>query len=213
MRILWWTGSFWPVIGGPQVAGARLVEGLRARGHEVVVLADSADDHLPERDALRDVPIRRWAFVKTLRAGEPRGVADLSGRVGRVLAQFEPDVIHLNAFDATALFCTLALQRCPVPLLITQHALFAPSQPLGPDTVLARLFARAARVACVSRAVLDDVCRAFPSVRPRATARREWTWRSRPCRRSAHGSPRLGWSSPVKDRSGTPSRAWLASWG
>jgi glycogen synthase len=168
MRVLWWTGSFWPVIGGTQVFGAGLAERLQARGHEIVVLTDNEDDHLPEHDALGDVPIHRCAFIKAIRSGLPARVWDLHRRVHQILHQYNPDLVHLHSIGAGALFCALALARYRGQLLITKHELFGPNQPLGPDTLPAQLFTRADAVTCPSTAVLEDICRVFPWVRARA---------------------------------------------
>ena len=62
MRLLYWTESFWPRIGGSEVAAMVLLEQLQLRGHEVeVVTRQWTHDHTAS-DTWRGIPIHRIPF-------------------------------------------------------------------------------------------------------------------------------------------------------
>ena len=61
MRVLYWTESFWPRIGGSEVAAAALIDQLR-RGHQFeVVTRQWSPDH-PATDEWEGVPVHRRAL-------------------------------------------------------------------------------------------------------------------------------------------------------
>ncbi len=69
--LLYWTESFWPRIGGSEVAAMVLLEQLQLRGHEVeVVTRQWTDEHIAS-DAWRGIPIHRIPF-DDWRARAPR---------------------------------------------------------------------------------------------------------------------------------------------
>jgi phosphatidylinositol alpha 1,6-mannosyltransferase len=89
VRVAIVTESFLPQVNGVTNSVLRVVEHLRARGHEAIVIAPGRGP-----DSYLHAPVRRvravdLPVVSTLPVGVP------SPRVHAALAEFEPDVVHL----------------------------------------------------------------------------------------------------------------------
>ena len=59
MRILFWTGNFWPMIGGIEVLAAKLLPALQERGCEFLVVTTSHPG-LPQEGQFKGIPIYRF---------------------------------------------------------------------------------------------------------------------------------------------------------
>src|SRR5881397_383296 len=137
MRVLVLSSLYPPHhLGGYEVACESMVHGLRARGHEVRVLAgEYRNPDIPEEDDVdRDLRLF-WEAGEWRRPG-------LIGAVGatrhdlrafdRIVTDLRPDVVW--AWQMTALSKSL-LSRCDeigVPLVLAVHELW-PLYDLGPD--------------------------------------------------------------------------------
>ena len=123
MRVAIVTESFLPSVNGVTTSVCRVLECLRDRGHDAVVLAPRP---APERWAgypvlgLTSVPVRQFAV------GLP------SGEVEAALTSFRPDVVHVASpfvLGAAALTATarrgipsVAVYQTDVPSYLAQHA-------------------------------------------------------------------------------------------
>ena len=123
MRVAIVTESFLPSVNGVTTSVCRVLECLRDRGHDVVVLAPRP---APERWAgypvrgLASVPVRRFAV------GLP------TGEVEAALTAFAPDMVHVASpfvLGAAALTATarhgipsVAVYQTDVPSYLAQHA-------------------------------------------------------------------------------------------
>ena len=148
----------WDAPGGVQAHVRHLGEKLRARGHDVLVLAPA-----------RRAPAEGWV----LEVGRPVGIpyngsvapvcvsASSARRVRRELRGFAPDIVHAHEplIPGTGLFATLA---SPAPVVGTFHA-FAERAVLysAVAPVLRRVWRRLAARLAVSRASAGFVERRF----------------------------------------------------
>jgi len=62
MRILFWSATFWPAIGGVQVLAAQLLPALQERGHEFIVITPKSDSNLTEHTHYNGIPVYRLPF-------------------------------------------------------------------------------------------------------------------------------------------------------
>ena len=53
MRVLFWSGTFWPYIGGIEVLGAKLLPALRERGYEFMVVTSAISNLIRENKTYR----------------------------------------------------------------------------------------------------------------------------------------------------------------
>jgi len=124
MRVLYWTESFWPRIGGSEVASMLLLQHLQLRGHRFeVVTGEWWPDH-PASDAWHGIPIHRVPFDDHTVARRDRDWHELIGllcRVSAVKRRFHPDLIHIGLTGPSLFLHQLTRRQFPVPTIITLH--------------------------------------------------------------------------------------------
>jgi glycosyltransferase involved in cell wall biosynthesis len=92
-------------IGGSEISLMALRDGLRERGHEVRLLASSAGDDDGAADDFCFGTTSRWRTL--LQSGNPWA----AHKVRRVLADFQPDLVHVQIFLTQLSPLILALLR------------------------------------------------------------------------------------------------------
>jgi glycosyltransferase involved in cell wall biosynthesis len=118
LRINDWTGP----PGGTEIYISAVSGALQALGHpqKVVSITDASDvanykpDPWEEVLSLRQMGIRRLIEDMT-------DAPAVTRRLGAILDEFKPDIVHLHHFDS--LFTPVAnfLSRCKVPVIMTVH--------------------------------------------------------------------------------------------
>ncbi len=61
-RIVIWTASYRPVLGGLQTITESLAEGLKDRGNRVVILTNRVPSSLPKYELINNIPVYRYRF-------------------------------------------------------------------------------------------------------------------------------------------------------
>src|SRR5215471_13660555 len=97
IRVLFWSGTFWPIIGGVEVSAATLLPALRKRGCEYVVVTPKINADLPDEERYDGFPIYRFAYRNHLATGSIHHVVTTKQRVADLKRAFAPDLIHINA--------------------------------------------------------------------------------------------------------------------
>ncbi|GGO61770.1 Glycosyltransferase involved in cell wall bisynthesis [Roseovarius pacificus] len=114
LKVVMFTNTYLPFIGGVAISVDRLRKGLEKLGHEVLVVAPAYDQHVEETGVLR-VP----ALIEA--GGLIRVANPLHPRTWQVVRQFGPDVIHLHhPFWLGSLGHRMA-RRLNVPAIFTYH--------------------------------------------------------------------------------------------
>jgi len=152
MRILFWSETFWPRIGGVENAAAKLLPALRSRGHEFMVITWAHTEH-PDKIQYQDIPIYQFPFFSRGPQDGADPIMEHIGHVARLKQSFAPHLVHINSYGRSVLFHLMTANAHPAPMLVTLHQSL-PDQPVGPDTVLVKLLAAADWVVAVSDAVL-----------------------------------------------------------
>src|SRR5262245_25738909 len=106
MRVLFWSGTFWPRVGGFETLATELLPALRARGHELSVVTSR---EAPGRDGplqLGSILIHRLAFDEDREVPEAHAarVLALRKQVALLKRDVAPELIHLNAGGASDFF-------------------------------------------------------------------------------------------------------------
>jgi phosphatidylinositol alpha-mannosyltransferase len=108
----------WDAPGGVQVHIRQLAMELHQRGHEAIVLAPATSAAQPSwvRIVGRPLRVRYQGTVAPICFSRSS-----AGRVGRALAWFRPDVVHVHEplSPSTSMLATL---RAPAPVVATFHA-------------------------------------------------------------------------------------------
>lgn len=165
MRVLFWSLTFWPNIGGLEVLTSKLLPSLRLRGHEFLVIVPKNLTDLPENDCYEEIPIRRLGFQTPV----PSGIDHIVETRQKVIAfkrGFAPDLIHVNGIGGPSDFFHLTTIRAhKAPVVVTLH---------NPWPVLAEGMATATLrqadwVVGVSTSILERARRLAPEVNSRSS--------------------------------------------
>lgn len=120
MRIAIFTETYLPYINGVVTHVKILREGLLAKGHEVlIVTADKdVDKHILENGILR-CPAKEFKHLYGYGVAFP-----ISHTRQSMIAQFNPDIIHIHNEFGVGITGVQAAERLNVPLVYTLHTLY-----------------------------------------------------------------------------------------
>lgn len=168
MRILLWTEFFWPHIGGNEVLMLHLCEGLRRRGHELVVVTGQTDDSFAARDQHQGIDIRRFPLRQALERRDVEAIVSIRRALLTLVDAFRPHLIHLTWLGVCDVFYhqLRAARALPAVITIGQH--LHRSAALD-DSLLGRTLASAAWVATCSAGLRDTLLRRRPELAPRSS--------------------------------------------
>lgn len=137
-RVLFWTESFWPFIGGTEIRSARFVRELDRRGFDLRVVTALREADLPEEEDFHGVPVLRLPFREALEPADPAAILRLRKRVRSLKEDFAPDLVHLDFVGPSCLFHLLTDAADSPPSLATvQHE--PPDEPSGEGSVAERI--------------------------------------------------------------------------
>ena len=134
MRILIWTDAFWPEIGGLELFCMRLVLALQQRGHTCVVVTEQKESADVVVSSYLEIPVYGFAFEHAFRRGNLALLRRQHEASSRLIDQFKPDVVHLNAVMRGAIGFLLQQRRRRLPTVLTLHdnSLAKHAKGLGP---------------------------------------------------------------------------------
>lgn len=162
MKVLFWTASFWPNLGGLEVISTELVTSLVERGVEVLVMAPGEG-----REMLGKVPIFRLPFdVQML--GDLDLLLEWRKTVMEIKRDFAPDVIHVNGPHRGAFLHLTTRQAWPAPTVLTLHGNW-PGGPEMRESVAAQLLRTSSWVTACSSYALEQARRYMPEIRARSS--------------------------------------------
>ena len=165
MRVLFWSLTFWPNIGGIEVLAAKLVPALRDRGHQFLIVAPKSHSDLPDEAQYQGIPIRRFSFQNTV---SPTGIdhlVEIRQRVAKLKRDFAPDLVHINGVGPTDFFHLTTTNAYWAPSLVTLHGEWQSQV----DAIVGRTLREADWVAGCSAAVLERGRRLAPEITDRSS--------------------------------------------
>jgi glycogen(starch) synthase len=167
MRILFWSETFWPRVGGVENLAARLLPALQARGYEFVVVTWE-NTKVPDQIHYQGIPVYRFPFFSGGRQGSLGPLLENRGRVARLKKEFAPDLIHVNSYGGSVLFHVNTAGLYPSPALVTLHQAL-PDEPIGRQSLLGDLLRGAAWVTACSTSVLAHAQKLLPEIASRSS--------------------------------------------
>lgn len=169
MRILFWSTTFLPTLGGAEVLGFELARALHQRGHDVGVLANvPIEAGLAPTESVDGVEIRRFAITAALLTGDPGRILRMKQAVSRFKAEFAPDVVHVLLFGLELVVHRLTAASEPVPEVATLQQPVIPLYQRPKSHVGATL--RAARwLVAPSEAALVSYREAIPGIEAKSS--------------------------------------------
>jgi glycosyltransferase involved in cell wall biosynthesis len=121
MRVLFWSGAFWPQIGGVEVLAAKFLPALRERGYEYVVVAPKAFADLPDESRFKGIPVYRFPFQNNQTNGNLDHFITIRQKIAVLKRSFAPDLVHINAVGVNNFFHLSTANAHRAPVLITLH--------------------------------------------------------------------------------------------
>jgi len=164
MRVLYWSLTLWPNIGGVEVLTAKFLPALRERGHEFVVVAPKNYTDLPDEERYQGIPIHRLAFETAVPSGIDH-VVEVREKVINLKRTFAPDLIHINGVGPTDFFHLTTTQAHKAPVVVTLHNPWLSQA----DAIVAQTLRAADWVVGVSAAILDRGRRLTPEISDRCS--------------------------------------------
>jgi glycogen(starch) synthase len=161
MRVLFWSGGFWPFIGGIEVRAAKLLPALQKRGYEFIVVTGQGSCGLPPTAKFESIPVHRFSFTHDSKNMEH--LFTVVQQIADLKREFAPDLIHRTGFSLDSLHCLLTANAHPAPLLVTltnDLRVFCD----GRNSVLTRLLQSADWVSSVSAAALAQARQLVPDI-------------------------------------------------
>jgi len=163
MRILFWTGTFWPNIGGVEILAAKFLLALRCRGYEfVIVVPQGGPPCRPEEDNYRGMPIYRLPFSGAMTSIDR--LTELREQVIQLKRTFRPDLIHINAVGPAIFFHQMTRNAHAAPVLVTLHGAWESQA----DALVERTLRDANWVAGCCSAIVDKARRLAGAIASRS---------------------------------------------
>lgn len=159
MRVLFWSGNFWPVIGGAEVLAGQLLPALRERGYDFTVITSQRPLERPDEETYKGIPVHRFPFRENL--NQVSQALKIRQQIVNLKKQFAPHLIHISAVEKDHVFQLFTANAYPAPVLVTLHNVLAQYAATN-DSWLGRLIVAADWISCVSESVLSATRRMLP---------------------------------------------------
>jgi len=171
MRVLFWTGNFWPDIGGTATFATRLLPVLKQRGYEILVVAASSGPNQPTQDNFKGIPVQRFPFWDQNSYRMIERLFSLKKAVSILKCEFSPDLIHLSSLNLGHFFHLETKGTHPPPVVVTLHGYHDPMElvPTKISSLEEKILNSADWVTGVSQNLMDTFRKLTPSIIPRST--------------------------------------------
>ena len=127
MRILFWTGKFWPETGGTATFARRILPVLQRRGYEVLVVAAQSSPNQPPQDSYKGIPVKRFPFWDPNTYRMIDRLSSLKRTVSILKREFSPDLIHLSTLNLSHFFHLETRKAHSSPVVVTLHGFENPN--------------------------------------------------------------------------------------
>jgi len=165
MRVLFWSGTFWPNIGGVEVLASKLLPALRERGYEYAVIAPKTHAELPDEAHYSGIPIYRFPFRNNLNDRSIDHVTETRRKIAALKRGFAPDLIHVNAVGVDNFFHVTTTNAYRAPVLVTLHGKWSKQA----DGIVDRTLRGADWVVGCSVAILKEGRKLVPEITSRSS--------------------------------------------
>ncbi len=166
MRLLYWTETYWPLIGGVQTYSRQFIRAIQKRGYDVSVITVRLDDSA-EFETVDGAAVHRLPIHDVLRGRDPAAFLSLRQKIARIRQEFDPDIGHVNFYGPSIALYLEANKCTPIPTVVATHMDMTTGGGFG--AIVGRAFDQADWVTAVSGAALGDLVKAFPAIREKSS--------------------------------------------
>jgi glycogen(starch) synthase len=165
MRILLWSEAFWPSVGGSEIAATTLIDALRQRDHEFIVITRK---HAPDEQAHSDyqgVAIHRLPVDQDAVDRMDFGtILPMRHQVATIKTNFKPDVIHISLPGPSLLLHRLTEASCyQAPTLVSLHVPLSDGE-YSSRAPAGQTLMHADWVTACSKSLLEQTARRMPAI-------------------------------------------------
>ena len=169
MRVLYWTESFWPRIGGSEVAAWTLIDQLRDRGHQFEVVTRQWSPEHPKTDNWEGIPVHRVPFDDgTFDRLDLQELLPLRQRIVAIKRKFKPDLVHIGLTGPSLFLQNFTSGQFPVLTLITLHVVPGENE-YGRNRPVHEALRAASHVVGVSNATAERIKNRLPELADRCS--------------------------------------------
>jgi glycogen(starch) synthase len=167
VRVLFWSGTFWPHIGGVEVLATKLLPALHERGYDFIVVTSQQNPEQPVETQYKGIPIYRFVFHGNHSRAEQlaSGLMMVKRQIAQLKRTFAPDLMHINAGGLSEFFHLITAKAYPAPLLATLHG----EWPTGNNALAKHILGVAKWVVGCSAAILDKGRQLVPEITSRSS--------------------------------------------
>src|SRR5262245_38784794 len=163
MRVLFWSEVFWPRIGGAEIFAAKLIDGLRRRGIELLVIVREDEPNFPRETSLNGIPVYRFPFHTAVTEKKLDELIRIRREVADLQKSFKPHLVHVSCFGIAMLFYIETAKVYEAPLLVTVHGNRYPAQ-VRSQTLMEETLRRADWVTAPSAWTMEYARRLVPGL-------------------------------------------------
>ena len=154
MRVLLWSASFWPCLGGLEVISAEFLSAAKDRGVDFLVITT-----VPGPDSWQGIPVHRFRLSDLSLESDFLRVVNIRTRIRKLFQEFKPDLVHVNGIGGNIPMLLLCLPT-GLPYLVTLHGSWLDWRP----TLMGQLFTGADWLAACSQDTLDTLHKFEPGL-------------------------------------------------
>lgn len=166
MRVLFWSASFWPHLGGLEAISSELVRRLQSDGIELVVMTPLRPGEAVqiEADWWEGVPIYRFPFCEP-DLGDFLALTLVRHQVLKLKRKFQPDLIHVNGINSAIPMLLLCRESEEPPWLTTLHGDWENYRP----PIMKQLLAHSSWITACSQHTLELLHHFEPTCIPKSS--------------------------------------------
>ncbi len=158
MKILFWSSSFWPAIGGVETQALLFLLKMKERGHQFLVITQNEGT-----EEFEGIEIRRFDFKGLLFEREKEILHRLRKYLDQVLSTFKPDLVHLNGcVGESPIVFSMFRSLFSMPIVLTNHA---PHYGFPMQPIVRKVCSQVDRVCCVSKWVMRETASLIPEIK------------------------------------------------
>ncbi|MGE4170709.1 MAG: glycosyltransferase family 4 protein [Candidatus Margulisiibacteriota bacterium] len=163
-KILFWSDGFHPRIGGIETLSFDYAQALIARGCQVAIITGKDKSDWPDEEVYQGIQIYRLPFTALIDGRQLGSLKVIKDKVAQVLAEFNPDVIHLqDVFTRAGIVFQMIRPMVPQPKVLTFHGA-AKWVPPTPNSLLERTLNGVSHVVYISnfvKGIIQDTIAGF----------------------------------------------------
>lgn len=160
MRVLFWTGTFWPKIGGVEVLAQNLIPSLQKRGYEFIIISTKTEPEQHDESQYNGIPVYRFPFWDSLSYKNLALLIQIKQKIVKLKAIFAPELVHINAVGIDNFFHMLTNDSHSPSLLVTLHGEWLS----GEDGLVSRTLRDANWVVGCSAAIIEKGRQLVPEI-------------------------------------------------